>query len=184
MIITPADKVSGQVPMNITKRPAIGERILRRALIAFIAFGWLIGQEKVVADDYLWIAGTGLWDNDNNWDPFGHPDGAGDTATFNAIGPPTFNVSLNAGTFTINTLFLNGDSGDGYTFSSGTLQLDSVATIYVETHNTVVDMNANLTLALLANATINTSLADTTFQIDRKSTRLNSSHLVISYAVF
>src|ERR1039458_9717550 len=90
MIITPADKVSGQVPMNITKRPAIGERILRRALIAFVAFGWLIGQEKVVADDYLWIAGTGLWDNDNNWDPFGHPDGAGDTATFNAIGPPTF----------------------------------------------------------------------------------------------
>jgi|CZKQ01.1.fsa_nt_gi outer membrane autotransporter protein len=151
--------------MNITKRPAIGERILRRALIAFVAFGWLIGQEKVVADDYLWIAGTGLWDNDNNWDPFGHPDGAGDTATFNAIGPPTFNVSLNAGTFTINTLFLNGDSGDGYTFSSGTLQLDSVATIYVETHNTAVDMNANLTLALLANATINTALADTTFQI-------------------
>src|ERR1039458_5340503 len=74
MIITPADKVSGQVPMNITKRPAIGERILRRALIAFIAFGWLIGQEKVVADDYLWIVGTGLWDNDNNGDPFGHPD--------------------------------------------------------------------------------------------------------------
>src|SRR5256885_8773270 len=28
------------------------------------------------------------------------------------------------------------------------------------------------------------SVGDTAFQVDRKSTRLNSSHLVISYAVF
>jgi hypothetical protein len=40
--------------MNITKRPAIGERILRRALIAFVVFSWLIGQEKAAAIDYLW----------------------------------------------------------------------------------------------------------------------------------
>ena len=151
--------------MNITKRPAIGERILRRALMAFIAISWLTVQKQAVATDYLWTAGSGLWDNDNLWDPFGHPDGAGDTATFNAIGPPTFGINLDAGTFTVNTLHLNGDSGDGYTFSFGTLQLDGVATIYVETHNVFDDFNGNLTLNLLANATINTSLADSTFQI-------------------
>jgi outer membrane autotransporter protein len=142
----------------------------RSLLIPFLVLSFLAGREKATAEDYLWQAGSGFWDDDNNWDIFGHPNAAGDSATFNAAGPPTFNVSLNSGTFTVGRMFMNGDSADGYTFSSGTLNLGGSALIQVDTHNTNPDFASDLTLNLLANSTIDTTLANTTFQINGQIT--------------
>src|SRR6516164_7030243 len=63
---------------------------------------------------------------------------------------------------TIGTLNLNVG---GYTFQNGTLQLGGAATLNVQSHNLFEDFAANATIQLFSNATINTSLADSTLSV-------------------
>src|SRR6516164_873392 len=53
----------------------------------------------------------------------------------------------------------------GYTFQNGTLQLGGAATVNVQSHNLFEDFAANATIQLFSNATINTSLADSTLSV-------------------
>src|SRR5437773_5340397 len=51
-------------------------------------------------------------------------------------------------------------------------------------HSIVMDQNSNLYVADRQNSRVQVFDTDGKYRLDRKSTRLNSSHITISYAVF
>jgi hypothetical protein len=93
----------------------------------------------------------------SDWTPATIPNSSSATASFNAATGSSPDVSLAGAPFTVGTLDLNNDVSGGFTFQNGTLQLAGPATINVESHNLAPDVDTTATIALQAEATINTS---------------------------
>jgi fibronectin-binding autotransporter adhesin len=112
-----------------------------------------------------WNDTSGNWGTASNWTPNTVPDTSSATATFNSSGAISDDVSLTGGPFTVGTLNLNNDVSGGFFFEGGTLQLAGPATINVQSHSSSPDFAATATVVLQADATINTSFADSTFTV-------------------
>ena len=139
-----------------------------RVLAALLA--WLsLGPFAAYATDFFWHTPSGGdWGFDGNWSGGPHPETFSDTASFNEAGSPPLapvtlvSVQTPPPVPTIGTLNLNVG---GFTFQNGTLQLGGAATINVQSHNPFADFAASATIQLFSNATISTSLANSTLSV-------------------
>ena len=153
---------------TICRNRQIKSRRPMRVLAALLA--WLsLGPFAAHATDFFWHTPTGGdWGFNGNWSGGPHPETFSDTASFDEAGSPPLapvtlvSVQTPPPVPTIGTLNLNVG---GYTFQNGTLQLGGAATINVQSHNLFEDFAANATIQLFSNATINTSLADSTLSV-------------------
>ena len=117
--------------------------------VQLILAGAAIGQ--------TWNVTVGKSGAASDWTPATIPNSSSATASFNAATGSSPDVSLAGAPFTVGTLDLNNDVSGGFTFQNGTLQLAGPATINVESHNLAPDVDTTATIALQAEATINTS---------------------------
>ena len=140
-----------------------------RVVAALLA--WLcLGPFAAHANDFFWQRDSGGdWFANGNWSGGPNPTSFSDTATFTknnhpgSPAPAPVNLlSVGPDVPTIGILNLNVR---GYTFQNGTLQLGGPATINVQSRNPFADFAANATIQLFSNATINTSLADSTLSV-------------------
>src|SRR6516162_6480233 len=139
-----------------------------RVLTALLA--WLsLGPFAAHARDFIWHTPSGGdWGFNGNWSGGPHPETFSDTATFNEAGSPPLapvtlvSVQTPPPVPTIGELNFNVG---GYSFQNGTLQLGGAATVNVQSHNPFEDFAANATIQLFSNATINTSLANSTLSV-------------------
>ena len=139
-----------------------------RVLAALLA--WLsLGPFAAYATDFFWHTPSGGdWGFNGNWSGGPHPETFSDTASFNEAGSPPLapvtlvSVQTPPPVPTIGTLNLNVG---GFTFQNGTLQLGGAATINVQSHNPFADFAASATIQLFSNATISTSLANSTLSV-------------------
>jgi fibronectin-binding autotransporter adhesin len=138
------------------------------ALLAVMCPGPFAAQAK----DFDWQRDSGGdWFGNGNWSGGPNPTSSSDTATFTknndpgSPAPAPVNLLSESGSPNvpiIGTLNLNVG---GYMFQNGTLQLGGAATINVQSHNPFADFAANATIQLLNDATINTSLANSTLSV-------------------
>jgi outer membrane autotransporter protein len=159
---------------TICSNPWIISRRKARVLGALLA-GLCLGGFTAHANPFFWQRDSGGdWFGNGNWSGGPHPTSFSDTATFTknndpgSPAPAPVNL-LNAPPEvpTIGTLNLNVG---GYTFQNGTLRLGGLqilggATINVQSHNSFDDFATSATIQLFNNATINTSLANSTLRV-------------------
>jgi autotransporter-associated beta strand protein len=159
--------------VNLFLKTICGNRRIKsrrpvRVLAALLA--WLsLGPFAAYATDFFWHTPSGGdWGFNGNWSGGPHPETFSDTASFNEAGSPPpapvtlISVQTPPPVPTIGTLNLNVG---GFTFQNGTLQLGGATTINVQSHNPFADFAASATIQLFSNATISTSLANSTLSV-------------------
>jgi len=139
-------------------------------VVAALLAGLCLGGFTAYATDFDWQRDSGGdWFGNGNWSGGPHPTSFSDTATFtknNEPGSPApAPVNLLSEPPDVPTIGILNLNVRGYTFQNGTLQLGGPATINVQSHNPFADFAANATIQLFSNATISTSLANSTLSV-------------------